>query len=355
MKPSIYRIAPFDATVGTTISLAWNGRQQKSNVVIIENNTTHAVVYSATQSSYKGIHTVPANSGLVNGVIYRVKAAVIDMDDVQSEWSEYVTIKCFLTPEFGFVGISDEIIIEASNIRLEIQYSQAQNELLNRWQVYLYNASQVVIDTSEEKYYADTLTHTFSGLADASNYYVRGVGETVNGMPVDTGYIHIQTNYGGSAVFLNLEAINNPDEGNILIQSNAISIDGIMDHEPPVFINDSSLNLADNGVTFVKAFSASSDFTITMKVRQLQLYKDFFKITMSSGESLSLALWKTRIKNGNSTSVVYQIRMKYDSQEYRYSLWSNELATYSSSGTAWYGVVLRRKNNLYSLRFVRLT
>ena len=94
-KPIIRAIAPFDATVGTTIEFTWSGRQMKSNVATIVDASTGATVFVHEQAAFKGVNNIPASSGLQNNKSYKVSITITDMDDVVSEASEQVLFYCY--------------------------------------------------------------------------------------------------------------------------------------------------------------------------------------------------------------------------------------------------------------------
>ena len=287
MKPTIYKVAPFDASLGTTINIKWVGRQQKANKIIVQDNDTSEQVYEATYNSYKGVHVIPStDNGLTNGKTYKFKIAVIDMDDTVSDWSEYSTFKCFTTPTFGFADITDGEVITNAGLDLSISYSQFENELLNKWTAYLYDSAKIQIDTAGEKYYSSTVVCTFSGLSDESIYYIRAIGETVNGMAVDTGYIQIKVNLAYFSNFLNFEVKNNANGGNIHLISKAVSITGIPNKDPEYVTdgNDTLIDLRDNSVSLNEGFVLTKDFTMYMRLKKANIGKPIVTMTAPGSE-----------------------------------------------------------------------
>lgn len=295
MKPTIYKVAPFDAKLGTTINIKWVGRQQKANKIVIEDNDTSSEVYSATYDSYKGAHLIPASgNGLTNGKTYKFKIAVIDMDGLESEWSDYSTFKCFTTPAFGFKDVTSGKVITNAGLDLNISYTQAEGELLNKWTAYLYDSTKIQMDTAGEKYYATTTACNFSGLSDETTYYIRALGETVNGMAVDSGFIQITVNLAYYSNFLNFEVKNNANGGNIHVISKAVSITGQPDKDPEYVTDDEGntfADLRDNVVSFNEGFELVKDFTMYMKLKRATIGTPVVTMTApGSNDNLTIYL-----------------------------------------------------------------
>lgn len=308
-KPTLYRIVPFDATVGTTIKFSWTGRNQQANVATIYDASDN-IVYQKVYPSYKGEHVIPADSGLQNGQIYRATIIVIDMDedkevmktitkymdynefkdrlDHPSEESNAESFRCYTTPSFYFEGYlpqSEPYKIENSSISLTLFYSQAEEEPLNTWIMYLCDRSYTVIQQSSETYAANSMYSMFSGLDDKYTYFIRATGETVHGMPVDTGYIQIATSYGVPGRFINLNVTNNFDDGNIHVESFAVSQTGHAAVEPVEYEYDSenkpyAANLENNYVTFNEELNINKDFTLYLRAHDVRVInkKDYDEV-----------------------------------------------------------------------------
>ena len=69
--PILYSVSAFDATQAQTFLFnVLGGSQVVANTLTIKNNATLAVVYSATQTTFKFEHILPANT-LTNGTYYQ--------------------------------------------------------------------------------------------------------------------------------------------------------------------------------------------------------------------------------------------------------------------------------------------
>lgn len=317
MGATVYKIDPFDATLGTTIHIGWDGAAQRANKIIISNADTGAQVYASDRfESYKGVHELPGSdvTGLVNGVTYKIKAQiiyVIGSTEAESDWSDEILFKCFATPVIGFKDVTDNRVFTGSNISLEVVYSQANDENLNTWEASLYSGTESAVgdrvDTSGTQYYARLQNWVFSGVTERRSgtgecYYLRITGTTVSGMAVASEYIKVYVKYESSTGFINLEATNNLSSGNITIKSNAVSILGIPDYEPVTYIYDNgepyAVDLTNNRVVFDEGFMMNGDFTMYIKLNDM-FYNDTF----------------LRLANQDSSEVV-EIRLVEDSNKF---------------------------------------
>ena len=177
-RPTLYRITPFDAALGTTIKFSWTGRRQQANVAVIT-DTSENVVYSKVYISYVSEHVIPPDSGLVNGQQYNISIIVIDIDEDISgvdNYDDYDSFKdqlthpsdlsyseilrCYTTPTFEFEGYpvaTQAKVIQDSSISLSLSYEQAENEPLNTWTSYLCDATKTVLQQSSLNYAANNV------------------------------------------------------------------------------------------------------------------------------------------------------------------------------------------------------
>lgn len=247
--PVIYKIEPFDATIGTTITYSWTGaRNYGYDARIYENDSSDYIsLTSGNEPVYQTVFDVPADK-LTNGIQYRIRVRSKDKQGNYSDWSDDKSFLCIKTPIFDISGFKGAVadpeavveqtnnLVQASNIELHIHYFQnntqaeatgvAIDEKLNIWKALLYDTSRTLIDYSDDLYYSSTENYSFSGLKNDVIYYIRATGETVNGKQVDTGYYKIQSEWAFPNLFSNIEVYNNPEQGNIHISSNIIPVNG---------------------------------------------------------------------------------------------------------------------------------
>lgn len=373
-KPSVYKIIPFDESIGTTVNISWNGRQQKENILKIKQQGSEEDIYDEHYASFKGVHVIPPEAGLVNGRVYEARVAIIDMDDDQSLFSDPITFRCFTTPVFLFNGLSPSTDNEVTNseIELNLAYSQAESELLNTWTASLYDIQKNLLDSKTNIRASTSMSYIFSGLANMTTYYVRATGETVNGLLVDTGYYKIVVAHDDPAAFFNLVIENAPDDGSIYITSNAITITGHSEHEVE-YVEDVggipyAADLIDNSVVFEEGFELNEDFIIYIRAYHLALpvgnygvegnlptivpMKAFLILkNQGSGQKIELNYWKTTVIVEGEEIDQYQIYLHSYGFDYEYGLWSNALTDLSEGDML--GIKLTRVNGIYNLELIK--
>ena len=216
-QPVLYTIPSFDAAVGADIPFAYDGEQVFGNELVIMDNSTGAQVYSKKTDWMKLVHTVAGGSGLQNGKYYACKVRVYNKAGKASSWSSLRSFYCFTTPVFSFTNMVNDQILENSEYTLQMNYTQKENEPLNTYNVILYNSSRVQLSKSATMYGTSTLEYGLHDLADATQYYVRGLGETLNGMVADTGYIPFSVKYIVPTYWTYVDLTNNKDDGTVRI------------------------------------------------------------------------------------------------------------------------------------------
>jgi hypothetical protein len=400
-KPTIFRITPFDATIGTTISFEWGGRSASSNKIEIrerDSSDSSTAVYSGVYTSYKGKHVIPANV-LENGKTYKIRLRVetyagysAESED-PSDYSDNVIFYCFATPTFGFNGLktltelqSESLTaneVNASNITLSLVYSQANGEQLNSWTAFLCDSSYGVQQSTDLMYYASKTQTSFSGLSDRATMYVRATGTTVNGMEVDTGYIPIYVYYELPTAFINFEVTNNKSEGHIDLKSSIVALLGTSgDGSEIKYIGTDDLKCADLSGNYViyginadtnGSISITSDFTLYFKARDIKvmskdyegefkmpstgiddeteslaeilLYNSFLTLTDSkTGYRYSFTLWKTEV----GTTDQYQVFVYCNQPNHEFGLWSTSFSAIPSGSYLY--LMVQRQNNTMTLK-----
>ena len=107
-----------------------------------------------------------------------------------------------------------------------MRYVQDENEPLNTYNVILYNSSRVQMSKSATLYGTSDLEYSLHNLADATQYYVRCLGETLNGMVADSGYIPFSVKYIVPTYWAYVDLTNNQNDGTVRISSNIRTIEG---------------------------------------------------------------------------------------------------------------------------------
>lgn len=261
IKPILYNILAFDSRKEYTFTFLWQGNQSFGNIVQIRNNTNNELVYQTSETTMQLKHTVPANT-LVNGVLYNIRVAVVDINNNMSEYSDPVLFYCFTTPTFTFDNLTSNQIVGNSSYQVTMSYSQQQGEPLQSWEISLYDTSQSKIQGSGVKYTND-VKYTLTNLEDNQTYYIKATCMTLNGMEVESEYIPFSVNYKQPAIYSLLTLENVQNQGYIKLQSNIRAVEA-HSKKDVVYIDNEYVNLKDNTVFIDDDFSLDDDFIINL-------------------------------------------------------------------------------------------
>ena len=264
VTPTLLQHIAFDKTLETTFPFnSVGGNQVVKNRLQILNNSTLAVVYDSTQTTFALAHTLSSDT-LTNGVYYLAKVKTYDINNVESEWSSGVQFYCFTTPSFTFNNITPTI--NTSSKLFEVAYAQIQNEPISQSQFMLYDANGILIQQSEVLYNVDgtlppnSVSYLFTGMLDGQTYKVRATGTTLNGMALDTEYITFNIVYTEPNIFSTIQITSDCENGVNNIVSNLKILEGVSDPFEPIYIKDNTeLDNRDyrNTVTWDSEFETS--------------------------------------------------------------------------------------------------
>ncbi len=224
-QPILKSTPAFDASLEHLFSFTYIGNQVFAHQFRVYDNTTNVIVYNKKVESFQTEHTIPANS-LKNGVLYRAQVSVFDKNGVESSLSQSILFYCYSIPTFQITNLTENQIVRSSSYQVELFYSQPQGELLNSYQVFLYNQSHSQIWSSNLLYNTESMYVTLSDLTDSSQYYVRATGITINGMEIDTGYLPFSVLYVQPSLYAITGLKNLREQGMIKITSNIKIITG---------------------------------------------------------------------------------------------------------------------------------
>lgn len=355
--PIMNPTAAFDAS--NAKSLTFNvigGNQVVKNRLVVKNNTTNVSVYDNTITSFQFVHQIPANS-LTNGAYYNAQVQTFDSSNNASAFSAPIQFRCYTTPVIEFTNIPVNNTINNSSFNFEASYSQLENELLNSYIFNLYDISNNIISTSGTQYINSTtlpptnLSYQVNGFDDNTSYYIECVCQTVNNTVVSTGKIQFFVNYEQPNVWTLIELDNNMCGGYISISSNIISIDGISNPNPPIYLGNEEINLTQDGswVKWIEGYEINKDFTLRLWGRS---FKDFSNILTLSNNS-DTPTGPNRIElnynmeydSENNELNYFEMRV-YSGSKIPYYLYSNSFkVTQSDLIHIW----IRRINNVYDL------
>lgn len=278
--PKLASIGVFDANYPYTLSIVYEGEQVVRNRVIIRKNETYDIVYDKTQDGLRLNHVMEANI-LNNGVSYCAQVQVFDANGSSSNLSETVLFSCHTTPLFHFVNIGNQSVVTSANLNTHIAFTQAEGDSLKEYKYYLYDSNKSEMYSSNSFYSISDNQHTYYGLTNMTNYFIRAIGKTVYGFDVDTGYVRISVKYNCIPTNIAVQAEN--QDGRIILNVNIISTDYDLENSNYVLENG-ELTLTDNTIKYhVKDIN---DFSLIVKARNIPLNKTFINIVSDKGNLL---------------------------------------------------------------------
>jgi hypothetical protein len=186
---NLFERPAFDATEPQVFTFSSTGSQAFKNRLTVRDNLTNAVVYNDIIETFQLRHELPANK-LTNGVLYNAVITTFDINNVESAPSNTIIFYCYSTPSFMFSNLTENQIIQNSSYEVNLTYSQPQGEILNSWQVLLYDEHKQLLNTSGLRYKTDILSYVVSGLEDNDSYYIRATGETLNRMEICSQWLN---------------------------------------------------------------------------------------------------------------------------------------------------------------------
>lgn len=361
MQASIYPIVPFDAVKGGTITFKWSGNQAIANRCVIKNNKTQTVVYDVTIDSFKLEHFVDQSlvvdgQELINGEQYIATIYVIYKENEQnvvSDESEKQMFLCLSEPTFGFTNIVNGQTLNTTTYEFIFEYDQTDGELLNSWQMIVYDMNNSKLSDSTVQYNDETLAYTFSGFSNTNRYKIRLIGDTVNGIKLDTGYIEFSVSYDLTTLFSMIDCTNLPKQGAILIHSNIISADGVPEKEPVIYIGGDYVDLTNNSVTYNEGFLFDGDFSFVIYGYKVSTNKILVSFSSTDNPDF-LATLTYRVGYINSTEYLCYVEFRATSNGvYHYTVMSNFLTALSEDEIL--GICLVRKGGLYDIQIANLT
>ena len=347
--PILYSVSAFDAQNSFIFQFASiGGSQVVANTLTIKNNATLATVYSATQNTYKFIHTLPANT-LTNGTYYQATLTTKDAQGNESSPSAPIQFYCYSQPMFEISNMPSGNVITNSSFAFTVAYNQAQGEILNAYVFNLYSASGALISTSNTMYNTDTslplnVSYLFSGFEDNASYSIEVTGVTANGTQITTGRIPFTASYTKPDMFSFLFLTNNCKGGYITIKSNIIGINGISNPETPTYINNKEIDLrgTDSYVEWVEGYTVTGNWTTRLWGRDFMPNSEIFRFSNIDGDIITIEY------HADATQCWFELRAKHNDWVWGYVTESAHIALPSETEQVF--CWLRRIDNFYELR-----
>lgn len=347
--PILYSIPAFDAQNSFVFQFASiGGNQVVANTLTVKNNATLSTVYSATQTTFKFEHTLPANT-LTNGTYYQAILTTKDAQGNESNPSAPIQFYCYSQPSFEISNMPSSNVITNSSYAFTVTYNQAQGETLNAYVFNLYSASGALISTSNMMYNTDTslplnVSYLFSGFEDNASYSIEVTGVTVDGTQISTGRISFTTNYTSPSTFSNFFLVNNCKGGYITIRSNVIGINGISNPETPTYIDNKEIDLTDAGsyVEWIEGYRVTDDWTMRLWGRDFTPNSEIFRFSNTDGDIITIEY------HVDATQCWFELKAKHSNWLWGYVTESVRIALPSVTEQVF--CWLRRIGNLYDLR-----
>ncbi len=334
-RPIVNKIQPFDADKAYDISISWTGNRAYANRVIIYDNKTNDIVFDDTVSTFDLTHTIPACT-LKNGGVWVIEAQIYDEENIASALSEKVLFYTFETPAFYFDNLSEGEKITGASFSASIYYASSDWENISSYHFYLYDSTKKELLKSNAFYDDADMNYTYRGLENDTLYYIRCVGVTVHGMPLDTGYVEIHVKYENPNTYARIYTTALPNQGCIQVSSNLIIIQYNGTEE--FTYQDNMIDLREKTLYYNEGFIIEDDFTILLRGKNLWQTADLLKMGNNDmGLTLSSRIYtdgklrfRLLVPNGVCNYLLYSDAQVFTNQD---------ILT----------IAVRRKNHLYQI------
>lgn len=275
LTPTTLNVNAFDSSSSNIFRFTVNGGNQVvKNTIRIKDNETDEIIYTNTVETYQFQQEVPPNT-LTNGKQYNVSFKTYSTTNEESEYSNETPFWCYTTPTIE-LNINNNDIIRNSQFTFIAKYNQQEGELLDYGIFSIYNASRVLISTSNNLTNISTppleLSYMYQGFEDNSVYYISFRAISINGTITQTDLIPFNIKYYAPSLFSTLELTPHCNDGYIGIKSNIISIIGEPNHIPYYGEENTAIELINcnfviNGygnknVVWRKGFTVPTDFVM---------------------------------------------------------------------------------------------
>jgi hypothetical protein len=355
----------FDSLIEQQFVFTYNGSQVFKNRLVIYKNSDNSQVYDNTETTFQLYHTLSA-SVLTNGVQYNAKLSVFDKDGNESGFSNSIVFTCHKTPILS-VDIEQNQIVKNSYLPINLTYTSEDGELLNYWNLILYNSGNVQISQTDQILATQSMGTTINSLENNTAYSFEIIGTTVDGMIISTGKINFSVVYIEPTTFNKVILTNNSDDGTVGVESHLISVDGQTNMNPITYIDNIEMDLTQgNKVWFDNGFQISNNFTKQLIIRNPLPYQIIYYATNGT-EQLSLKYMLGDFEDGEkayflleiinpilTTRIASDIFNKLDYSEAVYvdirnkdGLWGIQVNNYSVSVEEWnnYNLTVEEWNN----------
>lgn len=358
-KPIINSVAAFDATSQHIFNFVVNGGDEvASNRLVIKLGSTNEILYDETQTTLLLQHILPANT-LTNGNYYTVQVQTFNSLGTASSLSSPVSFYCYTTPQFSLSNLPAGDVLSNAEYSFSLSYNQAEGESLNSYTVNIYDSSQNLIWTSNVNYVGanglppSNFATKVAGFEDGKSYYVRAVGQTEQFTQLDTGYILLTTSFSARNIYTQLVLDNNSCDGYISITSNLISLDGVANPDPPIYIDNEEidLNAQNSYVTWENSFAVYDSYTARIWLRNINTDSIILTFYNANNPEQNLTLYE-REETINNTVYMYIEGYYGDAQSIEGYIYSNKIAKPNSDQILM--VWVQKNQGMYDLSIVEV-
>lgn len=368
-KPILRSIPAFDARLGygvdNSVEIVYSGTAVYNKLYIYAADTNKLVV-NGEQSS--GIYlNIKANT-LTNNKSYYCCVSIVDEYNNETDKSDFVFFSCYDTPSFFFDNIEPQI--NTSSLTAKLLYSQANGRELMSYIFYLYDYNQLSAPiSSSATYYDSTMEYTYKGLESGKKYYIRAVGDTVDGMVVDTGLVQISVQYvmpNDEYYILDLE--NNSTCGWIQYKTNIHIIEGSYvkflstEDSKGIITQDrnnivakfdfQSSDVADSMVdcksailVYDKGWSVDDSFMLRVNFAELQASAEYPCIRLLDEDGVDVSIYLNAYYDNDRNFV--RFKLVVDSEGLPYIAYSEPFYGVTNNITG--SLMINRIDNLYSI------
>lgn len=221
-KPIISKFSVIDATRENIVRYTcYDDTINEVEYIIYDNASGNIIVDQTVKTSGSSsvrMFMLPANLIHNRLLPYYLKIAVTNQNGNTSDLSDAVLFYCHEKPVLTFVDVEARaektIPFPAFSFNVEYKNIEEEGETLNLYKYQLYDSDKTLL---HEEIYHGSISHAFNveSLDNNKVYYVRAVGETVNGYVLDTDFCAFRIEYDGQLQKLEIVAENEKREGRI--------------------------------------------------------------------------------------------------------------------------------------------
>ena len=235
--------------------------------------------------------------------------------------------------------VMNDQIVTGSSLVATVAYEQENGEPLDSYRFCLYNEIKQEIAASETATYQDYISYIYKGFENMTSYYVRCQGVTVNGIPLDTGYVMISVYFSNPGDYKLIYATNYPYRGYNTYSTNIKIID-CDDYQTDRYQYDNGfVDLLDDEITYSSNFNIDNDFTLMIRGKCMYQEAEIFSAT--NGKD------KFEIRSYIYDDETLRYRLTAHNAHYEYMLYSEAIPKFGSYDllTMW----VQRKENYFEI------